>query len=154
TEVCSDGTPGIDANEVVCCPVLCGQCGGDGCITAGSAYGLGAESCCGNGVKSLDLYCDDTGEAPCIIGSRPGTDDSESDDTDDTGGTVETCSNGIEGIDHKGEVCCPVLCGQCGGSGCGSAGSVHGLDGESCCSSEVLAANVLCEVTGEAPCVI
>ncbi|CAB1104565.1 MEP12 [Ectocarpus sp. CCAP 1310/34] len=149
-----DGTEGIDGNGVVCCPIGCGQCGGDGCSTAGSANGLGSESCCGGGVKSLGVYCDDTNEAPCIIGSAPDTDDVDSGISEESADDTQTCSNGIEGIDHKGEVCCPLACGQCGGTGCGSAGSAFELDGESCCSSQVLAGNVYCEDTNAAPCII
>ncbi|CAM9200961.1 unnamed protein product [Ectocarpus sp. 4 AP-2014] len=69
---CSNGLEGVsDANSVVCCPMGCGQCAGDGCLTAGADAGLGWESCCGLGVKASDVYCDETNEAPCIIGSRP-----------------------------------------------------------------------------------
>ncbi|CAM9158709.1 unnamed protein product [Ectocarpus sp. 8 AP-2014] len=72
TETCSNGLEGIDGNGVVCCPLGCGQCGGKGCYTSGSANGLGGESCCGGGIEASDEYCDETNEAPCIIGSRPG----------------------------------------------------------------------------------
>ncbi|CAN0369326.1 unnamed protein product [Ectocarpus sp. 6 AP-2014] len=68
---CSNGLEGIDGNGVVCCPLECNQCGGTGCTTSGSAADLGWESCCGGGVKASDVYCDETNEAPCIIGSRP-----------------------------------------------------------------------------------
>ncbi|CBJ31655.1 Unsaturated glucuronyl hydrolase, family GH88 [Ectocarpus siliculosus] len=68
---CSNGVQGIDGNGIVCCPMECNQCGGSGCTHAGRAAGLGAESCCGSGVKASGRYCDDTDEAPCIIGSSP-----------------------------------------------------------------------------------
>ncbi|CAM9583719.1 unnamed protein product, partial [Hapterophycus canaliculatus] len=51
-----------------CCPLGCNQCGGPGCSSSGAAAGLGSDSCCGGGVKASGKYCDDTGEAPCIIG--------------------------------------------------------------------------------------
>ena len=70
-ETCSNGLEGIDGNGVVCCPLGCGQCGGTGCNTSGAAAGLGADSCCGGSIKASDEYCDETNEAPCIIGSRP-----------------------------------------------------------------------------------
>ncbi|CAN0438128.1 unnamed protein product, partial [Ectocarpus fasciculatus] len=138
---CKDGIEGLDGNGVVCCPLGCGQCGGTGCSTAGADNGLASDSCCGGGVKSTGNYCDDTGVAPCIYGSAP--DDDES-----------TCSNGLEGIDHKGEVCCPVRCGQCGGSGCSSSGAEYGLGEESCCSSGVNDSGRYCDDTNEAPCII
>ncbi|CAN0354280.1 unnamed protein product, partial [Scytosiphon promiscuus] len=50
-----------------CCPLECGQCGGKGCTTAGRAYGLGSDECCGGGVKSSGKMCSKTGSAPCII---------------------------------------------------------------------------------------
>ncbi|CAM9465330.1 unnamed protein product [Ectocarpus sp. 6 AP-2014] len=99
---CSDGIEGIDGNGVVCCPLDCTQCGGTGCTSAGAANGLDSGSCCGRSIKSSGNYCDDTGEAPCIYGSAPDS----------------TCRNDLEGIDHKGEICCPLGCGQCGGSRC------------------------------------
>ncbi|CAM9274203.1 unnamed protein product, partial [Ectocarpus fasciculatus] len=71
-ETCSNGLEGIDGNGVVCCPTGCGQCGGAGCTTSGSAHGLGGDSCCGGGIMASDEYCDETNAAPCIIGSRSG----------------------------------------------------------------------------------
>ncbi|CAM9507739.1 unnamed protein product [Ectocarpus fasciculatus] len=69
---CANGLEGVgDANGVVCCPLGCDQCAGDGCLMAGADAGLGWESCCGEGIKASDVYCDETSEAPCIIGSRP-----------------------------------------------------------------------------------
>ncbi|CBJ33670.1 Unsaturated glucuronyl hydrolase, family GH88 [Ectocarpus siliculosus] len=68
---CSNGVEGIDGNGVVCCPLECNECGGTGCTNSGRAAGLGSESCCGGGVKASGMYCDETNEAPCIIGSRP-----------------------------------------------------------------------------------
>ncbi|CAN0254059.1 unnamed protein product [Pylaiella littoralis] len=70
-QTCSDGTEGIDGNGVVCCPIGCGQCGGPGCTTSGAAAGLGSGDCCGGPIKSSGVYCDDTNEAPCIIGNAP-----------------------------------------------------------------------------------
>ncbi|CAN0292541.1 unnamed protein product, partial [Ectocarpus fasciculatus] len=163
---CKDGIEGIDGNGVVCCPLGCGQCGGTGCSTAaGADNGLASDSCCGGGVKNSGNYCDDTGVAPCIYGSAPDDDDDDGDDDGDDdsgeGGDSEeddddesTCSNGLEGIDHKGEVCCPVRCGQCGGSGCSASGAEYGLGEESCCSSGVNDSVRYCDDTNEAPCII
>ncbi|CAM9533530.1 unnamed protein product [Ectocarpus sp. 12 AP-2014] len=72
TETCSNGLEGIDGSGGVCCPLGCGQCGGKGCSKSGSANGLGGDSCCSGGIMASDEYCDETNEAPCIIGSRPG----------------------------------------------------------------------------------
>ncbi|CAM9625033.1 unnamed protein product [Ectocarpus sp. 8 AP-2014] len=69
---CSNGLEGIDGpNGGVCCPLECGLCGGVGCSQFGSASVLGSESCCVTGIKAGDVYCDETNEAPCTIGSRP-----------------------------------------------------------------------------------
>ncbi|CAM9566238.1 unnamed protein product, partial [Ectocarpus fasciculatus] len=58
-----------------------------------------------------------------------------------------TTSDGeISGIQDK-TVCCPVTCGQCGGSGCSGAPGGE----ESCCTSTILEAGEEC---GEPPCVI
>ena len=69
---CSDGTTGVDGHGEVCCPIGCSQCTGKGCGSAGAAFGLGADDCCGSNIKDSGVYCDDTNEAPCIIGSAPG----------------------------------------------------------------------------------
>ncbi|CAB1107956.1 unnamed protein product [Ectocarpus sp. CCAP 1310/34] len=139
----SDGIEGIDGNGVVCCPLGCGQCVGTGCSTAGAANGLSSGSCCGGEIKDSGNYCDDTGVAPCIYGSAP-----EDDDDDGGGGT---CSDGIEGIDGNGAVCCPLGCGQCGGTGCTSAGAANGLDSGSCCGGSIKSSGNYCDDTGEAP---
>ncbi|CAN0486291.1 unnamed protein product [Ectocarpus sp. 12 AP-2014] len=146
---CSDGIEGIDGNGVVCCPLECGQCGGTGCSNFGAEFGLGSESCCGGGVKATSNYCDVTGEAPCIYGSPPAGAVNDRVRTRTTGG----CSGGIEGIDGKGVVCCPLECGQCGGTGCSSAGAASGLGSESCCESGVNSSGRYCDITEEAPCI-
>ncbi|CAB1098365.1 unnamed protein product [Ectocarpus sp. CCAP 1310/34] len=141
---CSNGLEGIDANGVVCCPLACGQCGGTGCNTSGAAFGLDGSSCCGGGVKASDEYCDETNEAPCIIGSRPTPSPT----------SANTCSNGLEGIDGNGVVCCPLGCGQCGGTGCNTSGAAAGLDGSSCCGGSIKASGKYCDETNDAPCII
>ncbi|CAM9256384.1 unnamed protein product, partial [Ectocarpus sp. 12 AP-2014] len=141
---CSNGVEGIDGNGVVCCPLGCGQCGGTGCNTSGAAAGLDGSSCCGGGVKASEQYCDETNEAPCIIGSRPAPSPTPS----------ETCSNGLEGIDGNGVVCCPLGCGQCGGRGCTNSGAAADLGADSCCGGSIKASDEYCDETNEAPCII
>eukprot|EP00752_Nemacystus_decipiens_P009061 g8090.t1 len=128
-ETCSNGIEGIDANGVVCCPLSCGSCAGSGC----SSRPGGSSSCCGSGIKDSGILCSDSGTAPCIIEEE-----------------TETCSNGIEGIDANGVVCCPLSCGSCAGSGCSSrpGGS------SSCCGSGIKDSGILCSESGTAPCII
>ncbi|CAM9196305.1 unnamed protein product [Ectocarpus sp. 13 AM-2016] len=159
-DTCSDGIEGIDGNGVVCCPLGCGQCGGTGCSSAGAANGLNSGSCCGGGIKYNGDYCDDTGEAPCIYGSAPENDDDEGgddegddDSEEDDDGSDGTCSDGIEGIDGNGVVCCPLGCDQCGGKGCFTAGAANGLDSGSCCKGSIKDSGSYCDDTGEAPCI-
>ncbi|CAM9183752.1 unnamed protein product, partial [Hapterophycus canaliculatus] len=65
-----------------------------------------------------------------------------------------TCSNGLEGIDGNGVVCCPLECGQCGGSGCTVSGRAFGLGSDSCCGGGVKDRDEYCDETGKAPCII
>lgn len=61
------------------------------------------------------------------------------------------CSNGQPGHQH-GVVCCPIECGQCGGSGCETIdGTVGASD---CCSDVVLGAQMFCNSTVAPPCII
>ncbi|CAM9254592.1 unnamed protein product, partial [Ectocarpus sp. 4 AP-2014] len=72
--------------------------------------------------------------------------------------TVQTCSNGVAGIESSGSsgstYCCPVGCQTCGGAGCGSSGVAAGLDRNSCCTSWILEAASYCSVSKEAPCIM
>eukprot|EP00904_Undaria_pinnatifida_P009763 jgi/Undpi1/5917/HiC_scaffold_2.g01191.m1 len=67
----------------------------------------------------------------------------------------ETCSNGLPGYQH-GVVCCPLACGQCGGSGCENIAGTAGAS--DCCSDIILAADVDCDPTAivpvVAPCIV
>eukprot|EP00752_Nemacystus_decipiens_P007692 g6875.t1 len=120
---CSNGLPGYEASNV-CCPLSCGQCGGVGCSSRG-------EGCCTSDVQESGDLCSVTMAAPCNI-------DGDDDDS--------TCSNGLPGYETN-DVCCPLSCGQCGGSGCSSRG-------EGCCTSDVEESGDLCSVTMAAPCII
>ncbi|CAM9951375.1 unnamed protein product [Pylaiella littoralis] len=140
--MCSDGTPGVDGNGGVCCTTGCTQCGGSDCGTAGIAAGLGAGDCCGKDIKAAGVYCNDTDQAPCIIGSAPGT------------APPTTCSDGTPGVDGNGVVCCTTGCSECGGSSCGSAGAAAGLDASDCCGINIKASGVMCADSNQAPCII
>lgn len=61
-----------------------------------------------------------------------------------------TCDGGFPGI-QSNDICCALACGQCGGSGCSSAG---GLTAEECCTKDVAAADVPCTIAGAGPCVL
>ncbi|CAM9895244.1 unnamed protein product, partial [Ectocarpus fasciculatus] len=68
TATCSNGVTGVE-NEMgtVCCPIECGDfCGGDECV-------VNALLCCASSITDSDVYCDEAGEAPCIIGSASDT---------------------------------------------------------------------------------
>eukprot|EP00752_Nemacystus_decipiens_P015183 g13520.t4 len=120
---CSNGLPGYEANDV-CCPLSCGECGGSGCSSRG-------DGCCTSDVKDSGDLCSVTMAAPCNI-------DGDSADGD------AVCSNGLPGYEAN-DVCCPLSCGECGGSGCSSRG-------DGCCTSDVKDSGDLCSVTMAAPC--
>eukprot|EP00752_Nemacystus_decipiens_P008459 g7561.t1 len=62
----------------------------------------------------------------------------------------QTCSNGLAGFESS-SVCCPVGCGDCGGSGCAK----FNLDlGKDCCTGHVKDSGVLCSEAKSAPCII
>eukprot|EP00752_Nemacystus_decipiens_P009556 g8536.t1 len=131
---CSNGLAGYESSGV-CCDQECGQCGGTGC----SGLGPGGDSCCTKNIKDAGVGCSESGAAPCIIdGDLPTTP------------TPETCSNGIEGIDGNGVVCCSLSCGTCAGNGCSSRPG--GSSG--CCGGAIKGSGDLCSVTGTAPCII
>lgn len=58
--------------------------------------------------------------------------------------TGQTCSNGLAGYEAS-DVCCPLSCGQCGGSGCSERG-------DGCCTSKVKDSGVKCSESNSAPC--
>ena len=57
------------------------------------------------------------------------------------------CSDGL--ISASGLACCPTTCGQCGGSGCGSAPG----GSSDCCGSGVTNSGIYCD-DNVAPCII
>eukprot|EP00903_Cladosiphon_okamuranus_P006682 g6522.t1 len=61
----------------------------------------------------------------------------------------DTCSNGLVGIEFK-TVCCDLGCGSCGGSGC----SLRPGGGTACCKGLIENSEVLCSVSGAAPCIL
>eukprot|EP00752_Nemacystus_decipiens_P012710 g11261.t2 len=122
-QTCSNGLPGYEASDV-CCPLSCGTCGGRGCSQLG-------EGCCTSDVKDSGDLCSETMAAPCNI-------------DDDVVVDGQTCSNGVPGYEAS-NVCCPLSCGTCGGSGCSQLG-------EGCCTSDVKDSGDLCSETMAAPC--
>ena len=65
----SDGIAGVDKSDV-CCVAECGTCGGSGCGSRGQD--LTADDCCVGRIRDANVYCDDSGTAPCIINSGEG----------------------------------------------------------------------------------
>lgn len=55
-------------NSVVCCPVECGQCGGSGCDDILSTDDI-QWYCCSDLVIIAGVYCNETVQPPCIIGT-------------------------------------------------------------------------------------
>ena len=61
------------------------------------------------------------------------------------------CDGGIVGVQNK-DICCSLGCGECGGSGCSSAG---GLSATECCTSTIRDSGVMCgEDADAAPCIL
>lgn len=116
----SQCSDGIQNGEA-CCPLSCGSCGGGGC---GLLEG-GPDECCVSNILDSGVTCDEKGP-PCIIPSPH-------------------CSDGIQ----NGDVCCPLSCGRCAGTGCGQ------LDGgaDNCCGSKILDSGIFCDVAGP-PCIV
>ncbi|CAN0057819.1 unnamed protein product [Scytosiphon promiscuus] len=146
--MCTNGLAGVQSDEV-CCLEECGICGGVGC----SQRPGGPLGCCMTELRDIDTSCSDSGAAPCIIDDYAG-DYSYALESwgDDEYGGMMWCSSGIPGImSDKGEACCPIGCGQCGGPGCSSAGAPD-YDAFDCCVTEIMDLGESCAATGEAPC--
>lgn len=143
--MCSNGIVGIQSKNS-CCAAGCGQCGGSGCSTI---PGFTADDCCESAVQMNGKLCEVTAAAPCIIDAAS-TPPPVAAPPVVVGPPEGTCEGGIPGIQSKLS-CCVLACGQCGGSGCSTAG---GLTSAECCESGVASSGVLCEVSGAAPCVV
>eukprot|EP00903_Cladosiphon_okamuranus_P006680 g6520.t1 len=140
---CPGGIPGINAKDIVCCPLECGTCAGKGC----SGRPGGASSCCGGGVKANHGLCSVEGKAPCVIDDDPApTPVTPTPAPVPPVGGGNTCSNGLPGYEAS-DVCCPLSCGRCGGSGCSKLG-------DGCCTSKVKDSGDKCSETKSAPCII
>ena len=70
-QVCNNDIAGIESSNV-CCAADCGTCGGSGCARRARRAGLTPDDCCTGLIKDADVFCDDSGTAPCIIGSGEG----------------------------------------------------------------------------------
>ncbi|CAN0224623.1 unnamed protein product [Scytosiphon promiscuus] len=160
-DTCTNGLSGVQSGQI-CCAEECGMCGGVGC----SQRPGGEDACCITDIRDADELCSTTREAPCIIDddemmeSPMSTDDDSYSydleswyDDDRTDGTM-WCRGGIPGVEsEKGDVCCALGCGQCGGVGCSRFGAPE-LDSYDCCITEILDYGESCAATGEAPCYI
>ncbi|CAN0462973.1 unnamed protein product, partial [Scytosiphon promiscuus] len=60
---CSNGIPGVEYEDNVCCEAQCGTCGGDGCETRPG----GEDACCVGAIRENRETCSTTEDAPCII---------------------------------------------------------------------------------------
>ena len=67
--------------------------------------------------------------------------------------TVILCSNGIAGVENS-DVCCAAGCGTCGGSGCSRRAQSAGLTADDCCLGPIRDANVFCDESDTAPCIL
>ncbi|CAM9883744.1 unnamed protein product [Pylaiella littoralis] len=88
---CRNGLVGIGSSNGsgrACCDVDCGLCGGDGCSSAGSAYGLDEHDCCASAIFEEGKMCSEKMEAPCVIDDVDS--DSSSEDDDDDGPAAST----------------------------------------------------------------
>lgn len=64
---CSNGIAGVE-RDGYCCSPGCGTCGGTGCSKRARQAGLLPDDCCISRISDSEVYCNDTGMAPCIIG--------------------------------------------------------------------------------------
>ncbi|CBJ33624.1 hypothetical protein Esi_0531_0003 [Ectocarpus siliculosus] len=148
---CDGGIVGVQASDV-CCALSCGSCGGDGC----SDRDGGEDNCCGVEIRTANLDCSVTGEAPCIVTSpEPSTPAPATPapatpaPTPAPSRAAGTCEGGIVGV-QASNVCCALSCGSCGGDGCSDRDGGE----DNCCGVEIRTANLDCSVTGEAPCIV
>ena len=67
--VCTGGIAGVEAvSQPACCVEECGLCGGSGCAEVGGVNStLTANDCCSSEILESDVFCVDTGVAPCIL---------------------------------------------------------------------------------------
>ena len=68
--------------------------------------------------------------------------------------TESTCSDGTPGLESsEGQVCCPAGCGECGGPFCSTA-ALPSFGESDCCVITIMNSGVMCETTGESPCIL
>ncbi|CAM9288663.1 unnamed protein product [Discosporangium mesarthrocarpum] len=137
--ICSDVYFGIpDSSNDVCCKAECGTCGGPGCALIPNTGG--ASDCCSQAITNSTLVCSETQGPPCILEPVPAPE-----------GTCEG-TDGVIGVrDPVEDACCPLVCGTCGGAGCGE---LPGTTPDECCSTNIIDAGQMCSVTGTSPCVV
>ena len=122
----------------ICCHSDCGSCGGSGC---GARPG-GGSNCCGGPIVESGISCNDE-SAPCVVSNvqtlaptlNP-TQDGQTPSPTQTQESDPTCANGI----LKGDICCHLDCGTCGGYGC----SMRFGGGSNCCGGSIIESGISC----------
>lgn len=119
----------------ICCNPGCSVCGGNSCGTDP----LTGANCCGGPIEASGRMCDDVG-APCVISDPPTPAPAPVTPSDPD----PFCDLGVS----KDNVCCPLECQECGGTGCSLRPG-----GSLCCGGTVLGLGLSCDDTS-APCTI
>ena len=135
---CSKGFKNSDNTQ--CCPIKCGQCGGDGCE---KRLG-GASNCCSSNIKKQGKWCNNN-LAPCSISS---TDPSPQIDIGKIVPNTKDpmCVTGI--LTADGKSCCNKACKYCGTSNC-----AHDVLGAAnCCGGDILSSGKKC-IDNKPPCI-
>ena len=70
-QMCSNGIAGVEGSDA-CCVADCGTCGGSGCGSRARAAGLTADDCCIGRIRDANVFCDDSGTAPCLVSTGEG----------------------------------------------------------------------------------
>ncbi|CAM9534876.1 unnamed protein product, partial [Ectocarpus fasciculatus] len=169
-----DGIVGTAGTGNMCCPLGCAICAGTGCGDQHISYVFpgelpwsttapeGSETqdfCCLKAFRGVGECGVDGAEPPCLIPEVVET-LAPRDLPDDNCGV-----DGIQGI-RSGDNCCPLGCGQCGGTGCGSIDmgyitpyldhepAVGATSSSYCCSSSFTVDSPTCGDGVSPPCLI
>ena len=157
---CQDGIQSSTGG--ICCPTTCGVCGGARCEESPG----GPEQCCGLGIRQTHGFCTSPTQTACRMPTPEPTVLAEPKfgfkvDIGFTqpqwGNPPQTlhshtawCANGVRGVKSQENVCCPGMCGQCGGAACASLPG--GFD--NCCTSTIVATNTSCADGAATSCIV